>query len=214
MELPHQRCFYVRGFSLLELLIVMGIVGFLSVLVMPRVGGIMQGSSLSQSGLLIEDNLKFANQYARSHQCVVEVRFYQYKDSSISSSVGTFNAFQLLEMNDSGTYKALSSVVHMSRSNVIMADATYSPLLSGSPITPATGSPSIPGVGLNYTYERFSFLPNGQTDLLYTNPKGLQQASTQVYFISVAGYPTASQPANFYTIAVDPVNSKITSYRP
>lgn len=195
-----------KGFSLLELLTVIAIMSLLAAIAAPSVTGLMMGSSVTRAGSLIEDNLKFAHQYALSHQRNVEVRFYKYKDPTNPSSTASYRAFQIFEITDDGSYNPVTTVMQLPSQIVAMDTATYSTLLNDDSTTPSPTipKPNIGTIGQNYTYRRFLFYSSGSTDL---------PDVTKLYFITMASSQTAA-PKNYYTVSIDALNSKVTSYRP
>jgi len=207
-----------RGFTLIELLVVLAIMTILLSLAGPNLIQSLQGSSLVRAGALVQNNLKMAHQYALSLQNTVQVRFYR-----IPAVSGTYSALQLIQVvpqfSGTGTvnytYTPLTQVINLPTPNIMITTTTstgslYSSLLNSSVLTttnPISGTdPSIPVYGLGYDYVQFGFLPNGGTTL--TNTTG------QLYYVTVAASVKASNPANFFTIQVDPLSGKITTYRP
>jgi prepilin-type N-terminal cleavage/methylation domain-containing protein len=75
----------IRGFTLLELLIVMGIVGLLLVLIAPAFTGIKGGTDVTSAAYTIKGVLDTARTYAKANNTYVWVGFFE-EDGSIPSA--------------------------------------------------------------------------------------------------------------------------------
>jgi uncharacterized protein (TIGR02596 family) len=217
----------LRGFSLIELLAVMSIIAIIAAATLPAVTGVMKGSTISEAGLIVADKLKEGAEQSLALHSVVEVRFYSYPDASVKGGTA-FQALQIYKVsfnpdstdaNNQTTYTPLGPVVTLPKPAIMLTGQAgngndYSSLLDlGTSASLSSGTeplPALPILGSNYTYLRFAFHPNGTTDLPPGNPGA---ATPPLYYVTVAP-PEPSPPQDFYTIAVDPVSGKVTTYRP
>src|SRR6218665_1327979 len=93
-----------RGFSLLELLTVILIIGIVSVFVTPAVTTILKGSQISQGEQVLTDQFKIARQLALTKTRSIEVRFVRFGDPEVpgekkdNPSTGNYRAIQLFEV--------------------------------------------------------------------------------------------------------------------
>lgn len=205
------------GFTLVELLVVMAIIGLLAAMVAPAATSMMKGTQLTQAGQIVHDQIAFARQTALAKNRSVEVRFYRYGDPELPGekasdpSSGKFRAIQIFEVLDDGTTSALTKIQRLPTSIVIDAGATLSTLLAKQKEWNATTDPQvkIPRIGTSYDCSSFRFLPDGTTDL----PK-----SGTLSFVTVHGMNDGDNltkpPANFATIQVDAHNGHVRSFRP
>ena len=71
------------GFTLVELLVVLTILAILATLSAPSLVSVFSGSALSQAGQMVQDQLTLYRQLAVNNNYVVEVRIYNFIDSSL-----------------------------------------------------------------------------------------------------------------------------------
>ena len=214
------------GFTLVELLTVMAIIGLIAAFVVPSASSILKGSQLTQSTQIVTDQLGLARQRALSRNRSVEVRFYKYGDPEIpgqTASNGNYRAFQTFEVIDpspanlSGTTVAFGKVQHLQSSIIIDAGtpdlATLSSIFNQTnrkPLSVSTTSSTLPfpHAGNTYEYTYFRFRPDGSTDLLPTGKWYLTLHSIN------DGDKLTTPPRNFVTLQLDPVDGSIRTFRP
>lgn len=211
------------AFTLLEILVVLSIIVLVAGLTTPAVTTILRGSSLTQGGQLVTDQLGLARQTALSRNRSVEVRFYQYGDPETpgeqenNPSSGKFRALQLFEIQESGTdAKPLGKVRTIPPSVIMDGGTALSSILgaaqSSSSPSAATGSDlnsPIPRVDKQYNAVTFRFLPDGSTNL---------SPQTGSWFLTLhalkEGDRLSAPKADFFTIQIDAINGHFKTFRP
>jgi uncharacterized protein (TIGR02596 family) len=139
-----------RGFTLIELLVVISIIAILATLTGPSIVSVFQGSSLTQAGQTLQDQLTYFRQYAIANNTTVEVRFYLYSDPSVDpptkSHYRAFQAFALKnpQYTSSGNFTytktAISRPVRLP-SSVIIDSGSISGLISAATGASTTVNP-------------------------------------------------------------------------
>ncbi|PTY04472.1 hypothetical protein DB346_03285 [Verrucomicrobia bacterium LW23] len=210
----------LSGFSLLELIVVIGIVTTVAVLSVPQLMRIASASQLTAGANLLIDSLNLARQTAQTRNRPVEVRIYK---AQIPAQPGTryFRAVQVLHLPDySKSLTAESTPVSMVQylpGNVVVTETPeFSTFLAETTGT-YRGSAPVPAVdrtGASVDYIAFRFLPSGATDL---SPAGPTSAQSQ-WTLTLRNHQdpeTATTPGKSYvTVLIDPVIGTVRSYRP
>lgn len=191
-----------QGFTLVELLTVIVILGIIAAISLPNINESVAGPNIARAGTLVESQLRLAAQHATARNIPVEVRFLKFKTTEKSSD--SFRAVQLFEVLTDGRLKPFGKVHRLPLGIVILSASPYTSLFSDPATTGGPERPPIPIVGRHYSYKRVQFLPNAETNL--RNKSGL-------YYLSIADERKHS-PTNFVTLQIDPQTSRITSHRP
>lgn len=206
----------VRGFSLIELLVVVAIMSVLMVLGAAAFAKIARNSNLtSGSGRLI-DQLNLARQTAMGMNCQVEFRFYQLPPEGAAATAlpSVYRAVQSFTVpNDGTSTNAVGKPVFLPQGIYMSSDGTVSSLLvAGNPPSVSTGtSPFGPYAPSSYKYIAFHFRPDGSTDLA-SNP-------ALPWYVSLAVDKEPAQsglslPVNFVTVQLDPLTGRVRYFRP
>lgn len=214
--------------SLIEILVVLCIISVLVGLGTPALSSVMRGRELNQSVLVLTEQLALARQIALSTNRQIEVRLYKYTDSQVPAVDGpTVRAIQLFEVPESLTvgggklvYRPVSKFIRLPGSSIIIdGGKTLSTLIggasaSGTVPTESSGGElgySIPAVETNYTAYRFSYMPDGSTNL---PPQTVQSHWFLTVHEAQKGDNLSAPPVNFATLQIQPTNGKILTYHP
>lgn len=198
----------MRGFSLMELLIVMVMIGIAAVLTLPSLLGTLDANRITQSGEIVAGAFSLARQSAISRNREVEVRLIT---SSTSGSINDFCAVQLLARQDDNTWKPITKAKPFPAGIIPWAKTDESTLMNLTETQAQTTDPRVGTAGLNYSYRAFRYYADGSTDL------GTLLASQTNYFLTLVPGKQAGKgalPANYLTVSVQPLTGAVTVWRP
>ncbi len=201
-----------RGFSLVEMLVVLAIFAILAVLTMPAVSSTLQANALTQGTQTVLDQLSLARQFATSKNRVVEMRFYRFADPAGGAPDKKFRAVQNFELQDDGSAVPLDRLRKLPQGVIIDAGGTLSTMMGASRTKQWTATDTqaaLPGIGTDYEVRAVRLRPDGSTDL---------SAATSPWFLTLhhenKGDNLASLPPNFAMLQIDPWNGQTMLYRP
>jgi len=184
------------GFTLVELLLVIGIMVLLLSVVVPSVSQVGDAYNLAKEGQAMNDRITLARQLAMSKNCDVELRFYASKTPEGMTTWST----QLWQFNSaSGTYKEISAKSPVSHSIVVVDNDALSPLLSKlkSGANPDKASE---------VWNALRFRPNGRTAATLDNSNN---------FITLQlRRDEGNAKANYYTLQINQLSGQVKTYRP
>jgi len=200
------------GFTLLEMLVVMGIIAVMAVLLVPTMTRVVRATSLSSSGTMLKDQCLFARQLAQSKNVPVEVRLYRLANyESTNTTPQVYRAFQLFLVGDSTNaldkpkfFKSPVTVSAGTNESAFLIDETDT-TSTHRRLTPVATDPKLGIYGTNYDYVAFRFLPSGATDMV---------SGRNFVTLVLQNDKPLSQGGNFYTVQIDPVNGAVRSFRP
>jgi uncharacterized protein (TIGR02596 family) len=211
-----------QGFSLIELLVVVAILGILAALTLPAITGVMSSSGLASAADQAFSILSQARQLAVAKNRTVEVRIYKYADAGRPGQPadGRFQAMQLFVIEPSPQGTTTNSVgrkMNLPASVYVASSPALSPALDPSKSAHKTGaelSQSLSPCGLNYTAALLRFHPDGSLSL----PPPAAPLGTAPLFLTLVPSTTpdasTSPPENFATIMLQPVSGKARLHRP
>jgi len=197
LTLRHQRA----GFSLVELLLVVAVMGILMALAVPSLSSITSGRRLDLAGSQMADSLSLARQTAMARGCRVRWEL---------ARIGTpplYQIHRLLEFRTGGwqpstKWTALPDAVQLSTNS----------LRAGLLASPTNTVLAFTYQGTNYpvttTCIPITFLPDGTTDLQPGNNNFLTLEPTY------ATRDASGNTRNWFSIVINPVTGRTEIFRP
>ena len=225
------------GFSMMELLIVIGIIAMIAGLAVPAMSDAMKGTALSGAADELEGQLAYAAQLASVERRDVLVRFYKLEDDSLPGNEEEFRAFQVMERQtsteastsdeDAEDVTALTKVFWFREGIIISDNPKYSTLVTDQRLE-CDRKVQIPfrtqGLGRKTrSVDCFAieFRAGGSTNLdsQQDEAAGGGLGDRQLWFLTVVDEALASAsstdlPDNFITLQVDPFNASVQRFQP
>lgn len=213
-----------RAFSLIELMVVLGVVGLLLAFAAPNLFSLITANTLSSEGAVLRNQLTYAQQIAVSKNADVEVRFFKVADYANAGIEEAFRSFQLYQYNLDGDMVPVSSyfrikspvLVHESLSTLLNPSANASSKDKrygfSSPNRGTGEAPVGEGGRLqNASYVSFRFRPDGSTDLPF------RTSGKDTWYITLVqgeGALRADKPDNYLCLQINPYNGQVSEFRP
>ncbi len=219
----------VAAFTLVEMLVVMGIIVILITIVAPASSTILKGNDLTQGGQDLSSQIAVARQSALTQNHPVEVRFYQYGDASkpgesvADPTSGRFRAMQSFAISEAGVATPLDKRHNLPNTVLIDSGTTLSTLIGNASANGASGSGPIrttapqayplPEIGKNYNSVAFRFFPDGSTNLPLAAGTTVNSWFITLHSSQYGDHPP-TVPPNFMTIQIDASNGHTREFRP
>ena len=227
-----------RGFSLIEMLVVVSIVVMLLALATPALTRTLQASRLSGAGEAMMGSIAEAQQTALTTNPPVDVRFFSFTEDLDQAPV--YHSYQLFKItqstqNSGGSATVTEKVVpvgnliRLPEGIIIPTDSALSGAFSSSSGGASTGLPDtkensqVGYAGVSgATYNAIRFMPDGTCRTVGAASNGMAKLEFQTlpnnFFTMTFGSGTtvtlANLPKNFYTVHIDPYTGKARSYKP
>jgi len=200
---PKISFFSAGGFSLLELLTVIALVGLLAVLSIPVTQSVLESYRVTQATDLVQGQLSEAKQVAVSLNRPVEVLFCR----PLNSLPNTYRLVHSAIVEPGGTSKPLRRTLELPTGICISTKAEWSSLMTLPESAATAASVNLPKIGTQYAYRKIRFYPSGATDL---NP-------VSKWFFTLFNDRNEGQtslPSNIAVVELDPVNGLTVVTRP
>jgi len=188
-----------RAFTLVELLAVMTVMLVMMTLVVPSFTTVIKGTNLERAGSITADHLALARQEAVSMNRDVQVRFFG-RTAGGSSTVWGLQLWRVERDNTGSRIKPISRIVWFPEQVIVNMSKDFSPLLASADIASTL---DLAGYG-SVNYWGIRIRANGTLD-----------SSTNLTFITIQdAHDSTSEPKNFYTVYINPITARVTTYRP
>lgn len=205
----------IRGFSLVEILVVLAVIGLITAATAPTLFATMKANRLSAAGEDIVNKISLAQQMAVSRNREIELRFYHYQDPEDATSKDHYRAVIVAQpvadqsgLGGAQAAEILSELTRLRSGIVVVNDEILSPIFSESGMTDSEDRERVISSG-NASFRSIRFFPDGSNDLtLVTNRAYLTLADERDF--EKAG----SLPKNFYAVQIDHYTSRTAAYRP
>jgi len=197
----------LKGFSIIELLVVVAIMSILLVLAVPAITSLLESTNITRGSQLVESQIQLAKQIASSKNCPVEIRLI--KGGNLIN--GGFGAIQLWRIDppagtNPGTARAATKIEYLPSGICISEDTSQgSTLLMSCPATNVMPE----GTALaGSNYAAFQIRPSGLVS---------PAANMNAFYVTIVSgrYGKAkSLPQNFSTLQINPLTGTPLIYRP
>lgn len=200
------------GFSLVELIVVVAVVGLLAVFAIPAVSQMLRGMSVTATSTMVADQLKAARQIAISRNLAVEVRFYQLPDYRSTANAGPelYRAVQTFVINGKGV-TPISRPIYFSSPVVLSTKTAEGGILARAG---TNSSFSLPVYNINYRYVAVQFQPDGSVATFPNDPNSSLSVTNSFVTVSLKDEKSIIDGGNFATVFFDPFNGFVKTYRP
>lgn len=221
------RAFLEAGFSLIELLAVIVIIGIMMAAAAPGMFAVIRATKLTSAGDTILSRVAQAQQLAQTMSSPVELRFYAYKPGDQPGAEEAIRAIQLVDPESKSVVGGVTTVKSKALSEMFVLPAGIV-VATSSKLAPLTES-KIGAAGDFFAsapdakYSALHFYPDGSFKKLTALPKDTTGGTGAVSPALIDSFLTLvadgdmdgdSAPKNFFCIQLDPYTSKARLYRP
>ena len=204
---PASLCVLLKkspAFSLIELLVVISIIGILAAGAIGGLSNVARSSNLTSAAQRLGDQFALARQTAVARNLPVEVRIYDLPDYDLTT--GNLMRGIQLYLSD-GT--PVSRPLLFPQRVIISTNTTASPMIASMD----SGTTNFSSFG-NRSYKSFTIRPNATLSVTNANSLTDTNCFLTVHHENDAKPDGGITPANFATVQINPVTSKVTILRP
>jgi uncharacterized protein (TIGR02596 family) len=191
------------GFTLIELMVVIAIMGVIFTLVVPVVSSILDSNSLTVAAQMAADQISLGRQIASARNRTVEVRIIMLPHPTGGGS--DYSAIQLWVNNAANTMQPATRLARFPQAIAFSQNANFSKLLSSG----STGT--ITSAGSNEAYTSFQISPAG---VVSANGATLAMSDTYLAIVSSRFASNPSLPPNYALVQINPNTGTPKVYRP
>ncbi|MDA7926746.1 Verru_Chthon cassette protein D [Verrucomicrobiales bacterium] len=202
-ENPHSFA-PLRGFSLIEIMVVLSLVAIMLALAGPGFIPVMQARSLTSAADELEQALSEARQVAMTEDLVIEIEFLGYqREENRGLEFAAYRFWKLMPNGERREY----GPIHKLESSFVFLNQLSTLLRDGAAET-ETGT--IPNqISGSVSMVRFAFFPNGETNL----PEREDEDNWHIT-IGFTKDNLTSIPNNFIVFQINQTNSHVTRLQP
>ena len=200
-----------RGFTLIEVLVVLMIIAVIVAFTIPAMGPALKGSKLRQATDELEALLAGSHQLAITENTPVEIRFFKYEDPESPGSRRMFRSYQSAQVITNPQDHNLDTYdlgeVKMLPAAFVIAEKTYSTLVESEFLR--RDEMEIPR-SKSAEYVAFEFRPDGSTNLATVDEKHW----TITIMRETDVESTLDESTEFITLVLNPFNGRIRRLQP
>ena len=203
-----------HAFSLVEMLVVLGVIALVTAATAPTLFNMMKANRLSAAGEDIVNRISLAQQLAVSRNQEVDLRFYAFEDPEMPGSAAGYRSTLIVapsadpSVERAGTPAKILSEMSLIKSGIVIGDSTtLSPILS-EPTRVAKSDDEKYIKTDAATYKVIKFFPDGTCDL------GNVQNKSYFTLVEERDVRGGDVPKNFFAIQIDRYTSRVVTHRP
>lgn len=185
-----------RGITLVELLVVVGIILLMMVLAVPAISNLNRSFNAARAGAVVREHLELARQHAVTRNEAIVVSFINTTDASGHQG---FNVLQLSRRGNNGALIPLERPVRLPAGYALAEDGEWSSIIAELP------SATI----------QFDSGPRDSKEILFEARGAADLPLESQWFLTIHNAANEAEPdANFITLVIDPPTGRTFAYHP